>query len=542
VDTTFVVATSPALLAGAVGAPAAQGTLAASPDYQGVLKRVGREGLAVFAYGNVPAAVAAFAPDLKGRKGGMANALGLDTVKAVAYGMSFAGDGFRDTLVVHTPGADHGLVPMLRMAPVERPLLLGLVPANAFAYAEENLNLDTLVASVRKLMSTVDPKAAADLDDGLADVNRRVGVDLEKDLLAGLAGTLGYYVSLPQGGGLYPEVALVATVKDPAAYEQVLTRLCEGIAGSVNEEGRVIVRSRVMEYEGQRLHLVELQRAQGQGVVPFTPSWALLGDRLVVTLVPYTLKEIVWRAQHANEAGPGLVAQEDFRALLAEKPASAGAIGYFDLQAVLSLLYDTGVPLLQTAVKPNVLGEVGAKLPLDWAALPPARVVRPYFRSLMSFTSWGPDGIEMRLHSPIPLMPILMVAGVSAAVFTARMSDLSRMGPQQPFVMPPDVVMPEDPPVLPPEDEETRARRDLDELMRYVRLFLLEQNALPAKLDDLVREQFVESLPQDPWAHAYRLVVTDVKARAFRVVSDGPDGKPGTPDDIAVSSKQADAR
>jgi hypothetical protein len=53
-----------------------------------------------------------------------------------------------------------------------------------------------------------------------------------------------------------------------------------------------------------------------------------------------------------------------------------------------------------------------------------------------------------------------------------------------------------------------------------------------------VREQFVESLPTDPWNNAYRLIVTDAKARTFSVVSDGPDGKAGTDDDIAVSSKQ----
>jgi hypothetical protein len=373
------------------------------------------------------------------------------------------------------------------------------------------------------------------MDDFLGKMGSTVGVDVEKEVLAGLAGTVGMYASLPQGGGLYPELVLMATVKDPAAYEKVLTRLTEGIVGAVNEEGHVIARARVMDWEGAKLHVVELQKAHGKGVVPFTPSWALVGDRLALTLVPYTLKDLVWRVAHPAEAGPGLDAQEDFRALWAGKPASAGAFEYFDLQAVLSLLYDTGVPLLQTIVKPNLLGEVGARLPLDWSALPPARLVRPYFRSMMSFATWGADGIELRLNAPIPVLPIAFGVGAAAALVTMRHGGMMR---ETSLARSRVVVRPAPAPEAVPGDRAlTRARADLDELMRVVRLFALDKNRLPATLDDLVTEHFLESVRLDPWDHAYRLVVTDAKTRAFKVVSDGPDGRPGTPDDVAVAAR-----
>jgi len=531
-DTTFVAATNPSLLAAVAGGQLQEGSLATSPDYQAVQKRYGgAERLAFQAYGNVPAALATFAKDFAGQGRAMADAMGLDTVKAVGYGMSFSGDGFRDSLVIHTPGADHGMMTLFTTAPIERSRVLDLVPANAFFYSESNVGFDSYLDGVRKMMITLDPDAGAQMDEGLAEVNRMLGVDIEKDLLAGLAGTLGWYAGLSAGGGLFPELALMATVKDPTAYEALLVRMMEGIAGAVNEDGELIARSREMSYEGQKLHLLELQKARGDDVIPFTPAWALLGDRLVVTLVPYTLKEIIFRARHPGEAGPGLKEQEDFQALWAEKPPAACAVGYLDLQALLTLLYDTGVPLLQAAVKPNLLGEMTGHLPLDFAALPPVRHLRPYFRSVGSYQVFGRDGLELHISSPIPMLPIMAVAvGASVALMVPRRAMSLRDA--KPMII-------DEPKEWPEEegDATARARTQLEELVRYVNLFVLERGELPASLQDLVKAGFLESLPEDPWGNAVLLVVFDVAKRAYRIVSVGPDGEEKTPDDILVGPR-----
>lgn len=535
VDTVFVVATDRELLSQVVEAPSPAGTLALAPEFAGSRARLGAQGLGLFVYGNVPAALGQLAQEWRGEERLIADALGLDTVKSVCYGLSFEGDGFRDALLINTSGADHGIPTLFGLAPMARPRFLDLVPGNAFLFEEANLSLANLLTAVRSVARVVDADAPKQMDEGLAHMNKLLGVDLEQDVLAGLGGTLGWYAGLSSGGGLYPEVALMATVKDPAAFEQVLVRLNEGIAGAANEEGRVIVRPRVLTYEGQRLHLLELSAAEGRRMVPFTPSWTLLGDRLIVTLVPYTLKDVVWRVKHPEAAGPGLAAQEDFAALMSLKPPEAGALEYLDLQAVLALLYDTGVPLLQTVVKPNMLGEMGSTLPLDWSALPPVRAIRGHLRSMMGFASWTRDGLEARMHAPIPLLPVIVGAAVSAlALRSARSAAID--WDTLPTDMPPAAVPP-------PEDDgaedapqesarETLARAMLDNLLRAVRLHVLLHDALPAALTDLVGQGALEELPLDPWGSPYRLVVVDAAARTFRVESDGPDRKAGTDDDL----------
>ncbi|MFN3244026.1 MAG: type II secretion system protein GspG [Planctomycetota bacterium] len=75
-----------------------------------------------------------------------------------------------------------------------------------------------------------------------------------------------------------------------------------------------------------------------------------------------------------------------------------------------------------------------------------------------------------------------------------------------------------------------------------VRTFYAKNGRLPDKLEDLATRDEkgrseLEELPTDPWGNHYVLVEGDTP-RAFRVRSNGPDGKPGTADDIDNASKQ----
>ncbi len=129
----------------------------------------------------------------------------------------------------------------------------------------------------------------------------------------------------------------------------------------------------------------------------------MIDDKLVVTLVPYAMKEIILRVQGITTQ-PGLATQEDFQSLMAVKPADAAIVEYVDLKALLSLLYDTGVPLLQTIVKPNVLKDV--PFAIDWALLPPASRVVPHFRSMAEFVTWNEDGLVVSIQGPMPFLPL----------------------------------------------------------------------------------------------------------------------------------------
>jgi len=528
VDTAFVVATDPTVLEGIVQG-GGQLTLASDANFQAVRSKAGGDELGLFAYANVPA-IAEMVTPMMGDEGAMiSQVLGLDTIKGAAYGMAFSGDGFMDSLILHAPGADHGLVSLLTMEPYQARALKH-VPANAFFYSEYAANFGDLLPNIRRMVTGIEPGMVRQMDDGLAQVNDMLGVDLEKDIIGGLAGGAATYAALPDTGGLYPEVAVMMQVKDAAQYEAVFKRMLTGLAGMVTEQGQVIMATRDLEYHGHTLHLVELQAARGDDVIPFTPTWVLLEDWLVVTLVPHAMKEIVLR-QEAG-ANDGLAAQEDFQSLRRVMPAGAGEMEYIDLQAIMNLLYDTAVPLLQTAVKPNMLG---GQVPftLDWAQLPAARTARPYFRSMGIFVTWNKDGISLQMHGPLPLTGGMLVAGVAGALFfgTARQTSMTDSEIMREPLMPGGRPIPQ--PVATTAMQRAAAMQ-AKQISTYVEVFLLSENRLPTSLQELVTKDIAGSVPKDPWGKDYVLRILDQKTRRFQVVSPGPDGVVGTKDDITV--------
>lgn len=534
VDTAFVVATDPTLLEGIL-AGAGESSMASSAHFSSVRTRCGGEQLAVYAYANVEAIVDRFGSEMPEEARRIANALGLDTLKAAAYGMAFAGDGFMDSFILHAPNASHGIVPLITM-PEYQPRALARVPANAFYYEEGAVNFDQLLPNIRKLVARVESNAVEGMDDFLKQMQSHLGVDLETEILGAMAGGACTYMALPETGGLYPELAIMLQVKEPAAFEKTFARLTNGIAGAVSEEGDVIASTRELDYRGQTLHLFEMQAARGDDVVPFTPTWTLLDDWLVLTLVPHTMKEIVLRG--AMTTGGGLAEQEDFKSLQRVRPAGAGELTYIDLQAIMNLLYDTAVPLLQTAVKPNMLGR---KVPfkLDWAQLPAARTVRPYFRSIGMYTTWNKDGFALQMHGPLPMAGLVMMA---AAVAVPMGLSRGAMAPSRMVraerARPPRMPQPgKDGPQIGLGGQSAAAKARMariqaEQISSYVRVFLLTQQRLPNSLDELVKENVASSLPKDPWKRAFKLFILDEKARKFVVRSAGPDGSFGTKDDV----------
>lgn len=527
--TTFVLGTDEAVVQQAL-APRTD-SLAASADFAQTREKVGGEDLGLLVYANAPALWAKFGSGLDEEPRRIIEATGLLQVRSVAYGMSFKGDGFQDSLVIHAPrqaGSEGGLFDIAPGRPLRPVALARYAPATAFVFEEGSVaDPAAILPAVRRMVARIEPDGVKEMDAQLAELGQALGVDLERELLGGLSGGYAFYAGMPETGGLYPEVAFMVQVKDPAAFESVFGRFAAGVAGLVSESGRVRCSGdRVLEYRGRRLHLFEMQRARGDDVVPFTPTWMLDGNWLLVTLVPYTMKEIVARADAAGGApGGGLAAQEDVAALLRTMPAGTTHFSYLDLQSILNLLYDTAVPLLQTAVKPNVLGD-DLPVPLDWALLPPARTVRQHFRSLAVFATSSRDGLSLSIQAPLP-MGGLFVLAVAAAVPAFLMA---RGGPEFVEVRP----VPFGPRMEGDDPAVELARVQAQDIARYVRAFLINNKRLPEDLQEVVDSGLARRIASDPWGTPFMLVPEEDGGNGFMILSAGPDQEFGTEDDVLV--------
>lgn len=526
--TAILLSTDALWLEGVVGSEAQplKGSLAESAAFARVKARAGGADAALFVFANVPEILerAPIEPDARN----VANALGLDTIHGAGYGCAFKGDGFLDTLVIDAPKSDHGLLKLLETKAVTH-RALAIAPSSAILYSESGVSVSSLLPKVRDVVERASPKDLGEFDEGIREVNEALGLDLQKDLLAGFADETALWLGLPPTGGLYPEVGVAVAVKDPEAFERTFASAVDGLAARLAKDGKVTAAPRVIEYHGRRLHVLDLSSAR-KDLVPFTPTWTMIDDRLVVTLVPHAMKEIVLRVE-AKEAG--LSGEEDVRALLRAAPENHGGFEYVDLQAVANFLYDTAVPALQTAAKPNLLP---IPVRLDWAQLPAARTVRPYFRSLGFFLTSDDDGLRLSVHSPIPAVPLIGAAGAAAALFAVRREGMRR-GTEIPAVAVPRAFVPrrEDP-------KRNLAAMQTKWIADAVEAYHIENGSRPASLEVLTQpskktgEPFLERVPLDPWGQPYDYAVfprmDSTGKMAYRIASPGPDRTLGTDDDV----------
>ena len=90
------------------------------------------------------------------------------------------------------------------------------------------------------------------------------------------------------------------------------------------------------------------------------------------------------------------------------------------------------------------------------------------------------------------------------------------------------------------ESQVRAAKGDISSYSNAIDLYALDHNdQYPADLKALVSgdRNYIRELRPDPWGNPYQYVPpTNVKKANFKVFSGGPDGQPGTEDDVTSTS------
>lgn len=89
------------------------------------------------------------------------------------------------------------------------------------------------------------------------------------------------------------------------------------------------------------------------------------------------------------------------------------------------------------------------------------------------------------------------------------------------------------------EAQRTKAETEVKAIANAGKMFLIKNGRIPTMADlttpDEKGYRYLEGAPQDPWGNDY--VIEVLEQNRVRVVSAGPDGKRGTPDDIVSTPK-----
>jgi hypothetical protein len=277
--------------------------------------------------------------------------LGLHNIRELTMQTGYKGLQTWQDMRLNAEGPLTGLAALLK----QRNLSLDELPpmpkaTSGFAAATFDLggSIDTVLGTVRSLMQKLEPKAEAELDEGLAKITEVFGGDPRKELIDGLGDVWCIYAdpaALPIPIGFSPVAAV--SVKDKAILTEGIGRLLDLIE---QEAGNQEFSIRRTSKDGRDYFSFNLP---GMPVVPtimVTDKW------LVASITPGSAQSL---AQRETGKLPSWKPDANVTAALAELPGEYSSITVSDpapsYQQLLQLA-PMGFNLLEQNVLPQIAG------------------------------------------------------------------------------------------------------------------------------------------------------------------------------------------
>lgn len=272
------------------------------------------------------------------------------------------------------------------------PKQLARIPADAAVAQAWSLDPSRTVATFLDVVAATDADAAAEIRRSLEQFRAVAGLDLDRHLLKTL-GPDWTMVALPSAGGLLPNVAVIAGVRDQPTFAKTHKALL-GVLRNLTASGDTRTTITEIPYRGQTLFCLGIEGPDM--AIPVTPTWCLTADRLLITLSPQLMKTLLARTDADAELG----------SLAQVKEAMAGGdadfVGVLDPQVLLGSLcsaYELATPMIRQAT-----ARAGHRL--DLPTLPRASAMTPFVKPSVTVLRHEPDGLRMRSTTTLPLGPL----------------------------------------------------------------------------------------------------------------------------------------
>ncbi len=335
------------------------------------------------------------------------DALGIRNVQRALMTGGFEGKDWTWQAFVGAPNPRTGLVAMATGKPISDDAIR-LVPATATMMEAYSMDAIAILDAMRALGGTLDPEGEKEFDHAMAEINRFIGMDLKKDVLATF-GTEWVTYSDPAstGGGLLGTV-WANRLRKPAEAEAALKKLSAMLTDALAKEltpQKITIAIEAAKIEGLDVHTLK--------VPLLAPSWTIKDGVLYIGLFPQAV------VASAGYRGKSILDNEKFVSLRKRLGGSnAISISFADLKESAPGAYQFILPVVQ----------LGIGLADMWGVKAPPMVVPP-LATLMANLSPMEDGFwiddagwHYKALTPFPGAQLLTAdatAGVAVAGLTA---------------------------------------------------------------------------------------------------------------------------
>jgi len=353
------------------------------------------------------------------------NALGVGKVTAVANCTRILDRGMYSKTRLFTPGPHEGLLMPLAGAPLTD-ADLGRAPQDTDFLGAFRLSAEALWAEIKKAAGLIDPKLADGLIGTAGDLEEKIGISIDDDILAALGDTV-LVASAPSQGGMLTGSVISVSLRDPeklrAAMGKIQAYVDANLLGapaawtcpkhpqiSQAGPGRCLIcgtelaesaekrparaRFRTAKAGRTRIHYLS---GTAEVPMPVAPAWAIHEDRLYIAGWPQVIAATI----EARETSEGsIAAQANFRKARAHVSDRASIILYVNSPKILRQTYN--YLLAAWTMASGLLGRhAGLETRPDW--LPPLPTLEKYIWPSIDAVSADREGITFENYGSLPI-------------------------------------------------------------------------------------------------------------------------------------------
>jgi hypothetical protein len=346
-------------------------------------------------------------------------ALGVSNLTSLASMSGLDGNGWTSNVLLGMDGAPSGIFALTGGDPLTVADLAAIPKDATFALAAR-LDLDRVDRGVSGIAGKIEPRARLEMEQGLAQVENQLGVDLARDIFKAVGDTWCVYSAPSEGGLLVTGLTIVAPLRDRGRLAKAEERLRTMANAAMHPPGELQSygrRSEVtivdFEFRGNQIHFLNFIGEP----VPVAPAWCITDKELIISLSPQTIK-----AHLSRKAGAGSLA--DVPAVMNALHGSGGPtyVSYADTTTMVQTLY----PLLQFAFQAISSQAQRQGVQIDSSILPSAAAILPHLEPSVSTATMTKDGLLVTRHGTLPMefesLPLMLMP---LGFFTYRSSSTS---------------------------------------------------------------------------------------------------------------------
>ena len=307
------------------------------------------------------------------------------------------GNGWTSNVLLGMDGPPAGIFGLTGGDPLSAADLASIPQDATFAVATR-LDLERVYRGVSSIAGKIEPRARLELEQGIAQVENHLGIDLSRDVFKALGNTWCVYSAPSEGGLLITGLTVVAPIRDRerlAKAEERLRALAKaamepppGAGHSFGPTSHVTISD--FEFRGQQIHFLNFIGEP----VPVAPAWCLTDKELIVSLSPQTIK-----AHLSRKATAGSLANVPEVANLIHDSGGPTYIAYADTATTVRTLY----PLVQFGFE-AISSELQREgIQIDLSIFPSAAAVLPHLNPSVSTATMAKDGLFVTRHGTLPM-------------------------------------------------------------------------------------------------------------------------------------------